>query len=94
FVVAGGGYLIGSLSHLFFNELPEGGTDYLVPNLLIKSGVSDILVGVILVLLIAASVSTLSSVTITAASTLTMDIVQDRFIKDKEKDISLLTKIV
>ncbi len=93
FVVAGGGYLIGSLSHLFFNELPDGGTDYLVPNLLIKSGVSDILIGVILVLLIAASVSTLSSVTITAASTFTMDIVQDRIIKDKEKDISLLTKI-
>lgn len=94
FVVAGGGYLIGSLSHLFFNELPEGGTDYLVPNMLADAGIADVLVGVILVLLIAASVSTLSSITITAASTFTMDIVRDRFIKDKEKDISGLTKIV
>lgn len=94
FVVAGGGYLIGSLSHLFFNELPAGGTDYLVPNLLAESGISDVLVGIVLVLLIAASVSTLSSVTITAATTFSMDIVRDRFIKDKEKDISLLTKLI
>lgn len=94
FVVAGGGYLIGSLSHLFFNELPEGGTDYLIPNMLNDAGIADILVGIILVLLIAASVSTLSSITITASSTLTMDIVRDRFIKDKEKDISGFTRIV
>ncbi len=93
FVVAGGGYLIGSLSHLFFTELPQGGTDYLVPNMLVQSGISDVLVGIILVLLIAASVSTLSSITITAASTFTMDIIQDRFIKDKSKDISALTKV-
>ncbi len=91
-VVAGGGYLIGSLSHLFFQELPTGGTDYLVPNLLAKSGISDVLVGIVLVLLIAASVSTLSSVTITAASTFSADIIRDRFMKDKAKDISLLTK--
>ena len=31
-LVAGGGYFIGSFSHLFFGEtLPEGGTDYIVP---------------------------------------------------------------
>ncbi|MBR5859012.1 MAG: sodium:solute symporter family protein [Clostridia bacterium] len=94
FVVAGGGYLIGSLSHLFFSELPEGGTDYLVPNMLSNAGIADVLVGIILVLLIAASVSTLSSITITAASTLTMDIIRDRFIKNKEKDLSGLTRIV
>ena len=93
-VVAGGGYLIGSLSHLFFTELPEGGTDYIVPNMLLESGIADILVGVILVLLIAASVSTLSSVTLTAASTLSMDIIRERFIKDKGKDISFITKIL
>lgn len=94
FVVAGGGYLIGSLSHLFFKSLPDGGTDYLVPNMLDQAGIADVLVGVILVLLIAASVSTLSSITITASSTLTMDIIRDRFIKNKEKDLSGLTKII
>ena len=93
-VVAGGGYLIGSLSHLFFDTLPEGGTDYLVPNMLIQSGISDVLVGIVLVLLIAASVSTLSSVTITAATTFSMDIVKDRILKDKSKDVSTIIKIV
>lgn len=70
-VVAGGGYFIGSLSHLFFSELPSppaggaGNPDYLVPNILAQAGLPDVLVGLVLVLLIAASVSTLSSITIT-----------------------------
>ena len=93
-VVAGGGYLIGSLSHLFFEKLPEGGTDYLVPNLLKNAGLSDVLVGIVLVLLIAASVSTLSSITLTAATTFTMDLVRDKFIKNKYRDLSHITKIV
>ena len=94
-VVAGGGYFIGSLSRLFYDNLdsfPNNSTDYLIPNMLKDANIHSILVGVILVLLIAASVSTLSSITITASSTFTMDIVQDRFIKDKNKDISMLTK--
>lgn len=94
FIVAGGGYFIGSLSHIFFDKLPDGGTDYIVPNLLLEAGIVDILVGIVLVLLIAASVSTLSSITITAASTFTMDIVKDRFMKNKEKDLAFFTKIV
>ncbi len=96
-VVAGGGYFIGSLSRLFYDNLdgfPNQSTDYLIPNMLKDANIHSVLVGVILVLLIAASVSTLSSITITAASTFTMDIVQDRFIKDKTKDISILTKSV
>ncbi len=92
-IVAGGGYFIGSLTHLFFEELPEGGTDYLIPNLLSNSGLSDVLVGIVLVLLIAASVSTLTSITLTAATTFTMDIVRDKFVKDKEKDLTHITKI-
>ncbi len=94
FIVAGGGYFIGSLSRLFTDVLPEGGTDYLIPMILIESKIHAILVGVVLVLLIAASVSTLSSVTITASTTLTMDIIRDGFAKDKKKDISLFTKFV
>ena len=63
-LVAGGGYFIGSFSHLFFGEtLPEGGTDYIVPLMLNSAGLPNLLIGVILVLLISASVSTLSSIT-------------------------------
>lgn len=52
FLVAGGGYFIGSFSHLFFgDQLPEGGKDYLIPNMLNMSNLPDILVGIVLVLL-------------------------------------------
>lgn len=94
FVVAGGGYFIGSLSRIFTDTLPKGSTDYLVPMILTESNISDVLIGIVLVLLIAASVSTLSSVTLTASSTLTMDIIRDGFSKNKSKDVSILTKAV
>ncbi|MBQ4348968.1 MAG: sodium:solute symporter family protein [Clostridia bacterium] len=89
-VVAGGGYFIGSLARLFFNSLDEipgtgsGKTDYLVPNMLKMSDISEVLIGIILVLLIAASVSTLASVTITASSTLTMDFIKAKLAKNMD----------
>ena len=91
FIVAGGGYFIGSLAHLFFGSLDEipgagaGKTDYLIPHMLKMSEISDILIGIILVLLIAASVSTLSSITITATSTLTMDFIAPVVMKTEDK---------
>ena len=89
-VVAGGGYFIGSLSRLFFTSLDEipgagaGKTDYLVPNMLRMANISEVLVGIILVLLIAASVSTLASITITASSTLTMDFIKTKIAKNMD----------
>ena len=101
FIVAGGGYFIGSLSRLFFatlNDIPGDGagkTDFLIPNMLNMAGISEILIGVILVLLIAASVSTLSSITITATSTLAMDFIKPRFIKnDDGRKSASLTKVL
>ena len=81
-LVAGGGYFIGSFSHLFFGEtLPEGGTDYIVPLMLNSAGLPNLLIGVILVLLISASVSTLSSITLTACSTVSMDLIKASWLK-------------
>ncbi len=95
FLIAGGGYFIGSLSHLFFgNTLPEGGTDYLVPLMLESAGLPDILVGVILVLLISASVSTLSGISLTACSTFVMDFIKQSFIPSLDsKKTANLTRI-
>ena len=100
-VVAGGGYFIGSLARLFFDSLDEipgagaGKTDYLVPNMLAMSDISEVLIGVILVLLIAASVSTLASVTITASSTLTMDFIKAKMARNMD-DIktAMVTRIM
>lgn len=95
-LVAGGGYFIGSLSHLFFGEnMPEGGKDYLVPMMLDQAGLPNILIGVILVLLISASVSTLSSITLTACSTISMDLVRSSLRKNMEdKNVAALTRIL
>ncbi len=95
-LVAGGGYFIGSLSHLFFGEtMPEGGKDFLVPLMLDQAGLPDRLVGVILVLLISASVSTLSSITLTACSTVSMDLVKPTIAKKmNDKDLAALTRIL
>ena len=85
-LVAGGGYFIGSFSHLFFgSELPQGGKDYIVPQMLNMAGLPNILIGIVLVLLISASVSTLSSITLTACSTVTMDLVKAK-LKPNMKD--------
>lgn len=100
-IVAGGGYFIGSLARLFFTSLDEipgagaGKTDYLIPNMLSMANISQVLVGIILVLLIAASVSTLSSITITASSTLEMDFIQGRILKDDNKvKAAKITKLI
>ena len=74
-VIAGGGYFIGSLSRLFPEAFANGAYDNIIPNVLSLANVPTVLLGIILVLLISASVSTLASITITAASTLSMDFI-------------------
>ncbi len=95
-LVAGGGYFIGSLSHLFFGEtMPEGGKDFIVPLMLDSAGLPNLLIGVILVLLISASVSTLSSITLTACSTVSMDLVQSNLAKKMDdKNLAAFTRIL
>ena len=75
--------------------MPEGGQDYIVPNMLKIASLPSVLLGVILVLLISASVSTLSSISLTAGSILSMDIVKEKFKKDmSDKNLKMLIKAV
>lgn len=89
-IIGVGGYFVGSLGHVFFSELPEGGVDYIVPHMLANSQLPNILLGIVLMLLISASVSTLSSVTLTACSTVTMDLIAAQ----SKKEISKATQAV
>ena len=90
-LVAGGGYFIGSLCYRFFDweviNNPEAqgyiAQDFIVPQMLKTANIPSVLLGVVLMLLIAASVSTLCSVTLTACSTLTID-----FVKHFKKDLT------
>lgn len=75
FLVAGGGYFIGSLCYKFFTPETLPAQDYIVPEMLKAVNLPSVLLGVVLVLLIAASVSTLCSITLTASSTFTIDFI-------------------
>lgn len=94
-LVSGGGYFIGSLGHMFFDKMPEGGQDYIVPNMLKSASLPSVLLGVILVLLISASVSTLASISLTAGSILSLDIIKEKFDKSiSDKNLKILIKAV
>lgn len=77
FLVAGGGYFIGSLCYRFFTpETLPANQDYIVPEMLKAANLPSVLLGIVLMLLIAASVSTLCSITLTASSTFTIDLIR------------------
>ena len=78
-VVAGGSYFNGAFGRLFV-ESPEsvGGYDGIVPAML-GGQLNDLLMGIVIVLVLSASMSTLSSLVITSSSTLTLDLVRDQF---------------
>lgn len=94
-LVSGGGYFIGSLGHMFFDKMPEGGQDYIVPNMLKSASLPSVLLGIILVLLISASVSTLASISLTAGSIFSLDIIKEKFDKSiSDKNLKILIKAV
>lgn len=94
FLVAGGGYFIGSLCYKFFTPETLPAQDYIVPNMLRDAELPSILLGVVLMLLIAASVSTLCSITLTASSTFTIDFI-GHFKKNMPvKKTSLIIKVL
>lgn len=83
-IVSGGCYFLGGFGRLF--DSPEiYGTDgsvvydSIIPFML--SGLPDILVGIVVILVLSASMSTLSSLVLTSSSTLTLDFLKDTVMK-------------
>lgn len=99
-LVAGGGYFLGSLCHRFFTAadlaaMPQPVQDYVVPFLLKAANLPNVLLGIVFVLLLAASVSTLCSITLTAGSTLSLDLIKSFWKPDMSvKRTTRLTKIL
>lgn len=62
--------------------------DAIVPQML--SGLPDILMGIVVVLVLSASMSTLSSLVLTSSSTLTLDLIKDNVVKDMDEKKQLL----
>lgn len=98
FVVAGGSYFLGGFGRLFVTqeEIADSATgklayDSIVPKLL-DSAVPDILFGIVVVLVLSASMSTLSSLVLTSSSTLTIDLIKPRFKNglDEKKQVLIM----
>jgi SSS family solute:Na+ symporter len=84
-IIAGGSYFLGGFGRLFDNDTiySEQGKviyDAIVPNML--HNLSDVLIGIIVVLVLSASMSTLSSLVLSSSSTITLDFIKDTLYKD------------
>ncbi len=81
-VVAGGSYFLGGFGRLFSDEIDvaANGYDSIIPTML--SGLSPLLIALVVILVLSASMSTLSSLVIASSSTLTIDFLKDNFIKN------------
>lgn len=83
FIIAGGSYFMGAFGRLYYT-MPESGKpvfDQIVPEMLSKS-LPDILIGVVVILVLSASMSTLSALVLTSSSTISLDLVKGFFRKD------------
>ena len=93
-IVAGGSYFLGGFGRLYADQVafnPETGApvyDSVVPSML--STLPDLLIGLVIVLVLSASMSTLSSLVLTSSSTLTIDLIKGRLVKDMDEKKQLL----
>lgn len=89
-VVAGGSYFNGAFGRLYVESPASvGGFDGIVPAML-AGQLGDLLMGIVVVLVLSASMSTLSSLVITSSSTFTSDFIKGQFVKDMKPKTEML----
>ena len=94
-VVAGGCYFLGGLGRLFSDkiDIAANGYDSIIPTML--QDLSPILIAVVVVLVLSASMSTLSSLVLASSSTLTLDFIKGALVKSlSEKKQLLIMRIL
>ncbi|MBO4953524.1 MAG: sodium:solute symporter family protein [Clostridia bacterium] len=100
-VVAGGCYFLGGFGRLFSDKLTfaengsiVGGFDAIIPTML--SGLPDILIAIVIILVLSASMSTLSSLVLASSSTLTLDLLKDHVIKNmsEKKQVAIMRVLI
>ena len=90
-VVAGGCYFLGGFGRLFNVNIASEGYDAIIPAML--SNLSPVIFGVALVLVLSASMSTLSSLVLASSSTLTLDFIDPIFFgnkRDEKKNLPII----
>ncbi len=73
-IVAGGCYFLGGFGRLYDVDVAANGYDAVIPQML--STLPAVLIGVVIVLVLSASMSTLSSLVLTSSSTITLDFIE------------------
>ena len=89
-VVAGGCYFLGGFGRLFSEQIDvvKNGYDSIIPTMLQNLGPA--LIALVVILVLSASMSTLSSLVIASSSTLTIDFLKDNFLKKMSEKKQLL----
>jgi len=89
-VVAGGCYFLGGFGRLFSDQIDvkANGFDSIIPTML--SNLSPALIALVVILVLSASMSTLSSLVIASSSTLTIDFLKDNIVKKMSEKSQLL----
>ncbi len=82
-IVAGGCYFLGGFGRLFDVDIATEGYDAVIPTML--SGLPNVLIAIVVVLVLSASMSTLSSLVLASSSTLTLDFIKGTVIKDMDE---------
>ena len=84
-IVAGGCYFLGGFGRLFADQVDvvSQGFDAIIPTML--SSLSPFLISVVVILVLSASMSTLSSLVLTSSSTLTLDFIKGTLVKDMDE---------
>ncbi|MBR2750938.1 MAG: sodium:solute symporter [Clostridiales bacterium] len=93
-IIAGGSYFMGGFGRIFVQHDATKGAlnmDTIVPQML-DMAVPKILVAILVVLVLSASMSTLTSLVLTSSSTITLDVLADNVIKDmnEKKKVSII----
>lgn len=93
-IVSGGCYFLGGFGRLFdspaiYDETGAVVYDSIIPYML--SALPDILVGIVVVLVLSASMSTLSSLVLTSSSTLALDLLKGSVVKNMSEKKQIIT---
>ena len=95
-IVSGGCYFLGGFGRLFSDQVDVAaeGYDAIIPTML--SGLSDVLIAVVVILVLSASMSTLSSLVLASSSTLTLDFLKDNLVRDmdEKKQVAVMRGLI
>lgn len=94
-IISGGCYFLGGFGRLFSDSvnIEADGFDAIIPTMM--SYLPDALIGLVVLLVLSASMSTLSSLVIASSSTLTIDFLKDNFIRNmSEKSQVLIMRLL